>query len=269
MTQGNSTMLRRACVLAIATLLLVWPAAAANSSAAGDSLLDRIVAAGVLRVGSTGDYRPFSYQDPASLAFSGIDIDMAASLATALDVRLAIVKTSWPALMADLAAGKFDVAMGGISISLDRQKQALFSIPYLADGKTPIARCADRESYATIADIDRPETRVIVNPGGTNERFAREHLHHAAVATHSDNVTIFDEIVAGRADLMITDASETLLQQRLHPELCAIHPDRPFDFSEKAYLLPRDSIWKAFVDQWLHRAIVGKEYAAIAERWLR
>jgi cyclohexadienyl dehydratase len=262
-------MLRRACLIAIATLLLLRPAAAENSAEGGDSRLDRIIAAGVLRVGSTGDYRPFSYQDPGSLAFSGIDIEMAAALATALGVRLAIVKTSWPTLMEDLISGKFDIAMGGVSISLERQKRALFSIPYLADGKTPIARCADRDSYATVAAIDRPETRVIVNPGGTNERFARDHLQQARIALHSDNVTIFDEIVAGRADVMVTDASETLLQQKLHPELCAIHPDRPFDSSEKAYLLPRDPIWKAFVDQWLHRAIVGKDYEAIAERWLR
>jgi cyclohexadienyl dehydratase len=262
-------MLRRACVLVLATLLLLRPAAAENSSQPGDSLLDRIIVAGVLRVGSTGDYRPFSYLDPGSATFSGIDIDMAASLAKALGVRLAIVKTSWPALMDDLRSGKFDIAMGGVSISLERQKQALFSIPYLADGKTPIARCADQGSYATIDAIDRPETRVIVNPAGTNERFAREHLHRAPIAIHPDNTTIFDEIAAGRADVMITDASETLLQQKLHPELCAIHPDQPFDRSEKAYLLPRDLIWKAFVDQWLHRAIAGKEYEAIAQRWLR
>jgi cyclohexadienyl dehydratase len=256
-------MLRRVLLLVLATLVLLRPAVA------GDDVLGRIAASGVLRVGSTGDYRPFSYRDPASHEFSGIDIDMAASLAAALGVRLAIVSTSWPALMGDLAADKFDIAMGGVSISAERQKQALFSIPYLADGKTPIARCADRDAYATIAAIDRLGTRVVVNPGGTNERFARAQLQHAAITVHADNTTIFDEIVFGRADVMVTDASEAMLQQKLHPELCAIHPDAPFDRVDKAYLLPRDAAWKAYVDQWLHRAIVGKEYEAITARWLR
>jgi len=32
------------------------------------------------------------------------------------------------------------------------------------------------------------------------------------------------------------------VQQKLHPELCAIHPDQPFDFGELAYLLPRDPV---------------------------
>ena len=44
-------------------------------------------------------------------------------------------------LIQKLEAGKFDVAMGGISITLDRQKKGLFSTPIMREGKTPIARC--------------------------------------------------------------------------------------------------------------------------------
>lgn len=61
---------------------------------------------------------------------------------------------------------------------------------------------------------------------------------------HQDNVTIFQQIVDGKADLMMTDAVETRLQEKLHPQLCAVHPDQPFDFSEKAVLLPRDIVLK-------------------------
>jgi cyclohexadienyl dehydratase len=250
-------------------MLTALAAPAAWSQTAPPSRLDAVLAAGVLRVGSTGDYRPFTYLDPETKSFEGIDIDMAASLAKALGVRLEIVKTSWPSLMADLLADKFDLAMGGISISLERQKKALYSLPYLVDGKTPITRCADVDKYREIAQIDRPGVRVITNPGGTNERFAREHLSHAAIVVHDDNVTIFDQIAEGKADLMVTDASEILLQQKLHRgSLCAIHPETPFNRFEKAYLLPRDFALKAFVDQWLHQAQLTKEYDKIADRWL-
>jgi chorismate mutase-like protein len=83
-----------------------------------------------------------------------------------------------------------------------------------------------------------------------------------------DNVAIFDRIVAGEADVMITDAIEARLQQRLHPTLCAIHPDAPFDFSEKAILLPRDAVLKAYVDQWLHQAVETGAFARANEQWL-
>ena len=46
-------------------------------------------------------------------------------------------------------------------------------------------------------------------------------------------------ILAGQADVMVTDASETLLQQKLNPGLCSVHPDKPFQYGEKAWLLPR------------------------------
>jgi cyclohexadienyl dehydratase len=109
---------------------------------------------------------------------------------------------------------------------------------------------------------------VIVNPGGTNERFARANVKNAEVKLHNDNVTIFDEIAKGNADLMMTDSSETRYQQKMHPGvLCAVHPEKPFDFAEKAYWLQRDVALKAFVDQWLHIAAEDGSFGKIYATW--
>ena len=250
-------------------LILAAPAGAQTSAPATSTFLDTVIARGTLRVGMTGDYKPFTFLDPATKSFEGIDVDMARSLGKALGVQVEFVKTSWSTLMADFAAAKFDIGMGGISVNTERQKKALFTTPIMVDGKAPIARCADKEKFRELADIDKPGVRVIVNPGGTNERFAKEHLKQAAVTVYPDNVTIFDQIAEGKADVMITDASETLLQQKLRPALCAVRPDSPFNFSEKAYLLPRDLVFKAFVDQWLHQAIGSKEYQSVYDKWLK
>ena len=47
-----------------------------------------------------------------------------------------------------------------------------------------------------------------------------------------------------------------------------IHCPRPFDFSEKAFLLPRDLLWKAYVDQWLHQTVASGTFDKILEQWL-
>ncbi|WP_334156951.1 transporter substrate-binding domain-containing protein [Oryzomicrobium sp.] len=232
------------------------------------SRLDAVLERGVLRVGTPGDYAPFARWQVERGTLVGMDVDLAEALGAALGVKVQWVKTSWPALMADLAAGKFDLAVGGVSVSLERQKRALFSAPYLHDGKTPITRCENVQRFQTLAQIDRPGVRAVVNPGGTNERFARAYLKAAQISVHPDNTTIFDEIVAGRADLMITDAVEARLQQKLRPALCAVHPDAPFDYSEKAFLLPRDFALKAWVDQWLHLAQASGEFERIQARWI-
>ena len=259
--------------LAVAIASVALPTRAADAPpatrpAAAASRLDDILARGVLRVGTTGDYKPFTLRVAGGDGFVGMDIALASELAKSLGVKLQLVPTTWGTLMGDLAEDRFDMAVGGVSVSLERQKKAFFSLPYLRDGKTPIARCDDVRKYKTLADIDRPEVRLIVNPGGTNERFARAQAPHARLIVHPDNVTIFDRIVAGEADVMITDAIEARLQQRLHPKLCAIHPEAPFDFSEKAFLLQRDVALKAWVDQWLHLAVETGQLARVNEQWL-
>jgi chorismate mutase-like protein len=171
--------------------------------------------------------------------------------------------------MADLGADKFDLALSGVSVTAERQRQALFSVPYLHDGKTPITRCENVARFQTLAQINRPEVRLIVNPGGTNERFARARAPHAQLTVYPDNVTIFGQIVSGAADLMMTDAIETRLQERLHPQLCAVHPDAPFDMADKAVLLPRgDTALKAYVDRWLQQRLDDGDVRKRLDRWL-
>ncbi|MFI1618200.1 transporter substrate-binding domain-containing protein [Streptomyces lydicus] len=275
-------MKRAAALSALACLLAVTAAAPASSAApaavrgpghaAGTkaSALDTVPRRGVLRVCTTGDYRPFSYRDPRTGGYRGVDIDMARDLAQSLDATPRYVPTTWAELVGDLAAGRCDIAMGGVSVTLPRARSVYFSEPTRTDGKTPIVRCADKDKFRTLQQIDRPGTTVIVNPGGTNEQFARAHIKQATLKVHPDNTTIFDEIIAGRADVMMTDASETRYQAKIHPELCSVHPDQPFTFSEKAYALPRgDDEFKAYVDQWVHLATHDGTYAKYEAAWMK
>lgn len=261
--------------LALATLIVLGCSSGALAQtngaaawAAPASRLDTIMARKTLRVCTTGDYKPYSFLKEDG-TFEGIDIDLAESLSKSLGVKAEYVKTSWPNLVKDFVA-RCDIAVGGVSTTLERQKHVFFTQPYMIDGKTPIARCADVGQYQTVAQIDQPSTHVIVNPGGTNERFAKQHFPHANVTVYPDNVTIFKQILEGKADVMVTDASETLLQQKLNPGLCSVHPEQPFQYGEKAYMLPRgDIVYQQYVDQWLHLTRATGEVQSVLDKWLR
>ncbi|MGW6156266.1 transporter substrate-binding domain-containing protein [Streptomyces sp. NPDC055144] len=267
---------RTATLSALVCLLAVTAAAPAEPSGVDrpakkqqESLLDTVPKSKVLRVCTTGDYRPFTYKDPKDGSYSGIDIDMAQDLAKSLDAKARFVDTTWANLTKDLAGGKCEIGVGGVSITLPRARQVYFSEPTREDGKTPIVRCADKDKYQTLKDIDQAGTTVVVNPGGTNEQFTRANIKQATIKVHPDNTTIFDEIVAGRADVMMTDASETLYQSKLHPELCSVHPDKPFTFAEKAYATPRgDSAFQEYVTQFVHLATHDGTYAKYEAEWM-
>ena len=218
--------------------------------------LTQVLASGRLRVGTTGDYPPFTHRASVEDPLRGIDIAMAEDLGAALGVEVQFVATSWPGLMDDLAAGKFDIAMGGISRTLERQKRGFFSIPYHVGGKTPIGRCADRERFSSLAAIDTAGVRVVVNPGGTNERFVDTRLSRAQKVLHQDNRTIFSVIEAGGADVMITDRIEADWQASQNPMLCTLLENN-LTYQQKAYLMPGDVALKAFVDTWLDLKIAA------------
>jgi cyclohexadienyl dehydratase len=246
----------RFCVLMTA----VFAMTAATGSPAAARPLAAIKASGTLKVGFTGDYAPFSLRG-ANGTMAGADVTMARALAKELGVSLVIVPTTWTSMTSDFRADRFDIAMGGISVTADRAALGDFSVPLLHDGKRPIVRCADKDRYVSVADIDRPEVRVAVNPGGTNERFAKANFPQARIEEHADNRTIFDAIVAGRADVMVTDGSEVDYQSRLHPGvLCPADVPASFDHADKAYWMTRDPALKQAVDAWLTRNLQADIY---------
>jgi cyclohexadienyl dehydratase len=219
----------------------------------------------VLRVGTTGDYTPFSLRTPGGW-YEGADIDMACDLAARLGVGLDFVPTVWVRLLDDFLAGRFDIAMGGVTVNDARAAKGFFSLPNFVDGKRPLARREDRDRFTSLDAIDRPGVRLIANPGSANEAFARANFKQATVIIHHDNASVFDELVAGRADVMITDGLEADHQAQLHPELAAVPVPAPFTPLEKAYFFASDPLMKEFIDAWLEEAIASGHWQRCLDR---
>ncbi|MDB6161230.1 MAG: chorismate mutase [Gammaproteobacteria bacterium] len=228
--------------------------------------VQRITSSGLLRVGTTGDYAPFSLEANGSL--SGSDIELAQKLAEQLHARAVFIHTSWSSMLDDLGRGAFDLSMGGVSVTPARQAQGAFSIPYSSGGKTVLARCTDSGKFhGGLAAVDRPKVRLIVNPGGTNEQYVRSNVHHAQINVYPDNRAIFDEITAGHADVMITDDVEAELQTHHHAGLCRTLPGT-LTHADKAILMPRDPDFVKAVNDWLAPAIAAGEPARVLKSYL-
>ena len=226
-------------ILCAAVLLVLTTISAATQER--EKRIPQIRARGVLLVGTTGDYRPITYLDAGSGEYWGFDIELAKDLAEALGVELRFVPTTWPTLMEDTQAEKFDLAISGITITDARRAQALLSEGYLANGKTVLCRAADAGRYTSLEAIDRPEVVVMENPGGLNEQFVRQNLPHAALVIHRVNEEIPGLVASGAADVMITEILEAGYYAAQDSRLAAPLLREPFTHGELGVLMAQGS----------------------------
>ena len=236
--------MRKISVLLTALLLAfgcLQPAAGEPAGAIPGSKIAEIRDRGVLRVGTAGDYRPMSYLDPETNTYTGFDVELAEDLAASLGVEIEYVPTSWPTLMEDTLAGKFDLAICGITVTDARKEQALMSDGYLENGKTVLCRAEDAEKYVSLEAINRPEVRVMENPGGLNEKFARENLPDATLIIHTENSEIPGLVAEGEADVMITEILEAGYYTGQDSRLAAPLIREPFTRGQLGVLMPKGS----------------------------
>ena len=202
--------------------------------------VSEIVERGTLLAGTTGDYRPLSFCE-ADGTYWGFGIEVAKEIAHDLGVGTTFVKTSWPTLTADVLAEPqtFDLAIGGITITDARRETMLMSEGYLANGKTILCRASESDRYKSLADIDKPEVRVMVNPGGLNEKFAIENLKQASIIVHPKNEEIPTLIAEGAAEVMITEITEAPYYVQTDARLAAPLLSQPFTHGEIGVLMQK------------------------------
>ena len=212
-----------------------------------ESVLDQVGKSTPLRVGTTADYRPFTYFEKDR--YQGYDIDLARLIAQELGCEIEFVPTTWAKLTDELTDGKYVLAVGGITRTLKRQRYVGFTKPVFHIGKCPLVRVDDSNRYTSIQAINRQDVRIGVNPGGTNEAYVRKHFPRAKIKVIEDNLAIPEHVALGVVDVMMTDNLEALKAAQRDPRLVAVSSDKPWTKETLAFMTLRDD--QAFIN-WLN-----------------
>ena len=193
-------------------------------------------------VGATGDYPPLSYLNPETGRYEGLDADLSETIAKELGVKVRYTATTWPTINTDvLDAARFDIANCGITITEKRLETLDMSDGYLENGKTIICRKEDSSRFTSLEALNQEGVRVMVNPGGLNEKFARENLPDATLIIHEINQEIPGLVASGKADVMITEIMEAGYYVGQDERLAAPLIYEPFTNGQLGVLMPKGS----------------------------
>lgn len=253
---ANHRGIARRVARAAATVLAAWLAVACAHEAR------HLVAAAdqpPLRVGLTFDYPPFSSGAPESPR--GLDIEIARAFAASLGREIVFVQTRWPDLASDLASGRFDVALGGVTVRTDRSLVGRFSVPIVESGAVLLT-----PSTSSITDPDAASAagiRIAVNAGGHLERVARSRFPAAHILPITPNDVVPAALDDGTADAVLTDTIEA---PRWEKTRAGLHRIGPLTRDRKAALVRADDAATArALDAWL----LQREADGALARWRR
>lgn len=224
-----------------------------------------------LKIGTPADYAPFAFQNHRTDKYLGFEIELIKLITDSLNFTIEFIKTSWYDLDNDLNSNKFDIALGGISLTDNRRQKFLTSIPILEDAKTILTSTKHLEQINKLTDIDKAECTIITNRGGTNERFVNEHIKHANILTVDDNTAIFEQIANGSVDFMITDLSEASYRESIDSRL---HVAKPITLYTKpigyGFIYNRqNSELKDTLDIALKKFIQSKEFKLLYRKYFK
>ncbi|HTH14204.1 MAG TPA: transporter substrate-binding domain-containing protein [Spirochaetia bacterium] len=189
--------------------ILVALAVLAGAASADD--LAKVKAAGALRVGTEGDYSPFTFKD-AKGTLVGFDVEIAQEVAKRLGVKAVFTEGKWDGLIAGLDANRYDAVINEVTITDARKAKYDFSDPYGATKAVLIVKSADK-SIKTFADLKGK--KVVADLTTTYAQLARD--NGAASVTSSD--LPFDLVVQGRADATINDRLFFLDYKKQKPDV--------------------------------------------------
>jgi His/Glu/Gln/Arg/opine family amino acid ABC transporter permease subunit len=255
-TQGHSLMPRLALASALLLLLVAEPLLAQRAPSA----LERVRAAGRLRVGIDATYPPFGIAEGGE--FSGFDVDIARAIARDLRVEAELVNASFDGVFPALQNGSFDAVISAVTITPERSVTLLFSDPYIAAGQQIVVR-----GDSTIAGPEDLAGRTVAVQINTTAQFAMEKRPGVAIAKYNTIDLALLDLQNGRVDAVASDGPVLrYMVRRSFPGLKTVGAE--YTDEQFGVVLARgaDDLRRA-INAALWRLQDSGEYAKIYSKW--
>ncbi len=180
-----------------------------ETTEAADDLLAEICDKGVLTVSTDAAYPPQSKYLPKEDKYVGFDIDVATEIATRLGVDVAWETPSWDVITAGSWNGRWDISVGSMTPTNDRQEVLDFTEPYYFTPAVAMVH-ADNTSVTDLS-TDLDGTNVGVCAGCTYEQYLDKSLDIAGFTFDFviDDATIkgYDTDTTALQDLALGDGT--------------------------------------------------------------
>lgn len=249
---------------ALAVCALTAPAQAANTQQelAASSVIETIKQRGVLRVGMS-TFVPWAMRDKEG-DLIGFEIDVAKKLAEDMEVEAEFVPTAWDGIIPALLASKFDVIIGGMSITPARNLTVNFASPYAHSSLGVVASKKVAADLKWPDDYNSSKVTFVCRRGATPCTYIKETFPKATLRQFDDNGQTVQEVLNGNAHALISSQPLPAFTAFDNPDAAFAPTDAKIDPGNEAFALRKgDPDALNFFNNWV---LVNTANGWLAER---
>lgn len=230
------------------------------------SALNQVLKRGELRVGVEAGYMPFEMRDKRG-DLIGFDVDLARLMAKYMGVKLRLVNTQWDGIIPALLTGKFDLLMGGMTITMERNLQVNFTDPYIVIGQSVLLNNKHRDAIKSYKDLNDPKYTITTKLGTTGDIAARKYLPKARIKQFESEADAAMEARSGRADALVYDLPFNVIYRAQNPDKL-IHLAEPFTYEPLAWAVRKgDPDFLNWLNNFLRLIKGDGTYDALYKKW--
>ncbi|MBN1971566.1 MAG: transporter substrate-binding domain-containing protein [Candidatus Delongbacteria bacterium] len=200
-------------LLSFSTLLL---AGEIGNKLSEESVIEKIMKEKVIKVGMA-TFVPWAMNDKNG-ELIGFEIDVAKKLASDMGVKIEFVPTKWSGIIPSLLTGKFDIIIGGMGITPERNLKVNFSIPYDYSGMSMVASKKRSDGLTKIEDYNNENIKIAVRLGTTAEQAAKKYFPKAELKLFDDESAAVQDLILGRVNALVASAPLPAFQALKHSD---------------------------------------------------
>lgn len=169
-----------------------------------------------VRVAADIPYAPFEFfEGPGSREVVGFDVELVNAIAAKIGIpKVTFVDQGFDQIFIAVPQGRFDMAASSITITPEREKNAIFSDPYFAANQSIMVKKGS--AIATEADLEGKTLGA--QRGTTGADFAKK-VPGSTVKLYDEIDDAFTAVGSGRVDAVINDFAISAYATTSRPEL--------------------------------------------------
>ena len=229
---------------------------------------------GILTMATEGGNAPMNYI--VGDAVTGMEIDLAAQFCEAYGYGLLVDTMRFDSILPAVQAGRVDFAAAGISMTEERQKDVLFSLPYYIGGaamavlkpsEADVSAALPKGVYTALDALDGK--RIGVEEGAAFDKMIWERLPNATIVYYKSKPDMINALLADRIDACAIDEPVMRAEMRENDQLTYL-PEYLGQY-ELGYVFPKNEKGQQLCEQFsgfLRELKDDGDLAELQKKWL-